>query len=149
MFWEGGAGTLNQAIVRFDEASGNLSRLTESITGAFKLEKTDSLYVANGNAISKWGGGATASFTWHSREIKLPKPFNIGAVQVLGEGSYVVTVYVDGLPQAQFSLGSGSEIGRLGTNVVGRYWSVLVAGAAGAIVREIHLANTVQELRQV
>jgi hypothetical protein len=136
-------------LIRFDEASGNLSRLTDSMTGAFKLEKTDSLYTANGAAISKWGNAGTSSYIWHSRDIKLPKPYNMGAIQVLGDGSYTATVYVDGAPQAQFFLGNGSEIGRMDTAIVGRYYSVRIEGASASIVREIHLANTVQELRSV
>lgn len=149
MFWEGGANSGKQVLIRFDEASGNLSRLTDALTGAFRLEKTDSLYTANGAAISKWGHSGTSAYIWHTREIKLPKPYNLGAIQVLGEGSYTATVYTDGAPQAQFFLGNGSEIGRLDTGIVGRYYSVRIEGASGSIVREIHLANTVQELRQV
>jgi hypothetical protein len=139
-------------MVRFDEAGGTLTRInTAGFKGSFLLDKTDSLYIGRrvgGDQVAKFAAGADDDMTWHSREVTLPKPYNMGACQVSVEsGSAVVTVYADGVQADTWTVAAGVSTRRLPTNPICRFWSVKIAGQA--VIREMHLANTVQELRSV
>ena len=141
------AGGDRQFMVRFDEATGMLTEHTFPMTAAFVLPDTDALYVGSGRELYAFDGGEVGTASWWSREIVLPKPRNIGCLQVLCEGACTATVYADGVAVLNAWPFTDSVIKRLPTDVIARRWSVKLN--VTGIVKEAYLAGTVLDLQQV
>jgi hypothetical protein len=122
------------------------------------LQFSDSLYLVTGGA-----GGLISRFldetqsrlacTYWTREVVIPQPGNMGALQLAGAGTVTATVYADGVQVGQpltFVLTGPNQVTqRLPAGFKARRWSVKFALAADAYVSEAYLATTRVELMRV
>lgn len=147
-------------LVRLDEAQGLTQIAGSGITASFVSPQDDALYLAKGTRIHVFRKGlARREWIWWSKDYILPKPANMGVMQVIGEGVVDFDIAVDGqvihsIPSSNISPGAGGVhedgvIFRLPPGFKARRWMVMAHGAAGASVREIYLAGTVEELKRV
>lgn len=126
----------------------------------FVLPQTDSMYV-----VTFSGGASTISrfadenqlgqaCSYWTRDVILPKPLNMGVLQVVGTGTVTVSVYADGVlragptPMVLGSPANALQI-RLPAGFEARRWSVSMSLATGATVSEVYLAGTPLELMSV
>lgn len=135
-------------VIRFDEAEGSYTQCLQlnGIAG-FMLPQTDSLYFAVDKALYQYAGGAGfQTFTWISKEFTLPAPTNLGALQVLGNGSVDVTVIADEvyLPTINFPTGRGTA--RLPDGFKARRYQVKLEGSGS--VQEVTIAPTMGALNR-
>lgn len=147
-------------LVRLDEAQG-LTRLEGvGITASFVSPQDDALYLAKGTRINVFRKGYNRrEWIWWSKDYILPKPANLGVMQVIGDGVVDFGIVADGqiihsIPSGNISPGASGVpddgvIFRLPAGFKARRWMVMVHGQAGAVVREIHMARTVEELKRV
>lgn len=134
-------------VIRFDEATGSMSELTEmNAQAGFILPQTDSFYVAVGTGIYQFGVGSALSLSWYSKDFNLPTSQNFGAIQVFGTGTITVNVYADGALIHNSSF-TNNETKRLPDGFKARKWQVRLTGTG--TVREVHLAPTMRALRNV
>jgi hypothetical protein len=148
-------------LVRLDEAQG-LTRIPNSgITASLVSPEDDALYLAKGTSIAVFRKGTTRrQWQWWSKDYIVPKPTNFGALQVVGDGPVSIQVAADGqiihtIPTQDMTPEVNGKrqdqmIFRLPPGFKARRWMALAIGEAGySEVREIYLAETVQELRNV
>ena len=133
-------------VIRFDEAEGSYTRCT-TLNGlaGFMLPMTDSLYFSVGKTLFQYAGAETfQQFTWTSKEFTFPQPVNLGALQVLGNGSVAVTVIADeiALPTITFATGRGTA--RLPAGFKARRYQVKLVGSGS--VQEVIIAPTMGAL---
>jgi len=133
-------------IIRFDEAEGNYTQApTLNAAGAFPLVVADSLYFAVGTSVFQYAGGeGFQTFVWISKEFTLDRPTNLGALQVIGNGSVQVTVIADEvyLPTITFATGKGTA--RLPSGFKARRYQIKLEGSGS--VQEVLLAPTMEAL---
>ena len=141
----------NAAIIRFDEAAGTMTYNDlgpggGEWRGMFVLPETDSLYVSYDRDIYKFAGSDDGALIWHSGDVELQKPSNMGALQLLGHGTFTIVIIADGgaVFSGTFSV-EDERIVRLPTWPIARRWSVYLDGYGE--VETVHLANTVAEFR--
>jgi hypothetical protein len=145
---------------RFDNVVG---------AGDFVLPSDDSLYLlsvsGSTSSLVRFADENTNRLmcTWQSKEFILPRPVSFAAGQVLawGSGSLLVSIRADGTIWHERTLtfastsadGAGAIAFRIPAGIKARRWSVtltsLASGASPVIVREFHLAETMQELANV
>lgn len=72
--------------------------LSTGYHAAFRDPVSDRLYVLDGANIKRWEAGAAMTATFRSKQIQLPAPINIGAIEVICKGYPVtVTMWADGV----------------------------------------------------
>lgn len=156
------APTVTGFIVNMLDGDPQFTRYTPTSlqTGEFVMPLTDSLYVVNYAApvstINRFADENVARIpcTYWTRDVITPKPENMAALQVVGTGFVIATVYADGvaLPSITFNLSStnpGQAFARLPGGYKARRWSVYLALGANAVVSEVNLAGNLLELRNV
>lgn len=140
-------------LLRYDETNPSFTELSEPIYGAYVHPMGDTLYVASGSGIYEFKGGATTMpFEWWSKDFVMPKPVNLGAVQVVGSGAIFIEVFADGRalgPRPCNLTDTGSVVFRLPGGFLARRWSLHVDGLEGASVTEINMAVSPSEFQSV
>lgn len=138
-------------LMRFEEESPSMVKLTEAITAAYVHRSADALYISTGSAVYSFGAGAAKAFIWRSKDFVLPKQTNFGVIQMFGSGTASVLVIADGATKITIAatLAEDGVIYRLPADFLARTWSVRIEGAAGCDVREVILATSVPELANV
>lgn len=140
-------------LIKMDESSPSFTKLTDVVYSALVHPLTDALYVGDGTSVFafKTSSGRQAWTHW-SKDFILLKPENLGAVQLIGGGSVVLTVYADGTQvfQATLSLNeTGSIIQRLPSGFMARRWSFKLEGSSNAFVNELVPVTSPAELKGV
>jgi hypothetical protein len=142
----------NGFVMRLEEEAPSMTNLGIPYTAAYVHPVADTLYLARGNTIWAYGAGtARRSYTWRSKDIHLPKPTNLGALQVKGTGKVSITVYADGtaLPTQVVTATLNGTTVRLPSGFLSVIWSVKAEDYDTSEVMEINLANTISELKRV
>lgn len=102
---------------------------------------TDQVYIVD-NDDGVWTG-ADDSPLWRSKKFKLPKPSNLSAFMVLGEGMVGVSVYADGR-QVFSNKVDTQEVIRLPSGFLARDWEFELSGFD--VVDQIDSATSVMEI---
>lgn len=152
-FGTNSAGTKYGFIIRFDEAEGTLTELSlfalyASMTCGFILPQTDSLYLAVGTAIYRFAGSTAMAFTWTSKTFRLPKPLSYGWLEVRCTGQVTCLLYIDDVYVDDF-IANGDTRFRLPSGKKAKNIKVSLLGSAGAICKEVHIAETALGLANV
>lgn len=152
---------VNGFIVNIDGAAPRLVEYsTVGQVADFVLPLTDSMYIVNYqppvSTMSRFSDESTfrMSFVYQTRDVIEPRPVNFGGIQIVGLGSIIATVFADGAFVAALSFTfpptiPGRATMRLPSGFKAIAWSVRLAGAPGALVSEVHLAETLSELKNV
>lgn len=140
-------------LIKMDEVAPSFTKLTDVVTAALVHPLTDALYVGDGtNLFAFKTSGERLSWTHWGKDHLLPKPDNLGAVQLIGSGSVVLTVYADGSQVYQTTVSiteTGSTILRLPSGFRARRWSFKTEGATNAYVNELNVVTSPGELQHV
>lgn len=139
-------------LMRVEEETPSMTRLSEAIVAAFVHPGEDALYVSSGGSVRSFGAGTAAqAFEWHSKDFVLPRPVNFGAVQVKGFGSVTLDVVADGIVRATVAatMTGGGAAFRLPGGFLANTWAVRVSGLPDAEVHGVALASSMAELAGV
>lgn len=141
-------GGMTPFIIRFDEAAGSYTRFSTllGLTAAFILPQTDSLYMVSGTSIRAFGGGSAVSKTWTSKEYREPRPVNFGCLRTYISGSIDITIFADSAIIYTATL-TASGTYRLPGGIKAQRFTIELSGTG--IVKEIHLAETADQLKNV
>lgn len=143
-----------EAIVPFmlslDEAAGSMTDLPLFVsTCTFVSPATDQCYYAIGPDMYIFAGGSAQESTWRSREIRMPRPMNLGAAQVLCEGNWTFKLYIN---EANTMVLKHTETGLSGlvsftlpSGFTSDRYRFQISGTG--VFRELRVATSMTELR--
>lgn len=157
--------------LRLDDAAGTLTYTRYRMDAVAYAPQVDGMFFSQGGAVYQMSATPDSTrmpFIWHSKVFVLPKPENLGAMQVVLEADrsgvppdVKITVYADfGLPTAAKLKtdvwgnpcaavlevkGNGYHTLRLPAGFMARHWSFRIDGTAG-IVKQLHVATAGVEL---
>lgn len=130
------------------EGGGNLSVLDVGggVSAMYVLPFTDQLYYVSGTQLLQYKSGASAQYNWWGRDSILSRPINFGAGYINTSGTVTLTIYADGV---QWHKQTFTEPGyfRIPSGRKALRWSYRLTGTG--VVKELSLAETMQELRNV
>lgn len=132
----------------FDPSSTEQAWVFTSVDAAcgHYVAREDALYIADGSQLKKWGEGTALTYIWTSKVFESPKPINIGAIQIGGQGSVEVKVYGDGVLRATVNA-TNDFTGRLPSGYLASEWQITLTGTAD--LDYIKLATSIKELKTV
>ena len=133
-------------ILRLDEAGGTLTKHTGRYYASFVLPQTDTSYMAIGNSVYQFAGGAAGSFTWNSGEYVAPTPINFSCGYFDGAGSITLTVFADGVLKHTEALTNIKQF-RLPAGFTARKWDFKLSGTG--VARALHISDSMMELASV
>lgn len=109
---------------------------------------TDTLYfLGTDGVIYAWDRGASSlSFTWASKTFQAPFPTNMGAAQVVADGTVTFSLYADGVLKHTQSVTSANPF-RLPSGYMAMDYKVVLTG--NQRVRMVVVAGTISELKEV
>lgn len=140
-------------LLRFEEDARSLTRIDTPYFASFVNPVADILYMSVGATVVAFGEGTTRKAnTWQSKNFRMAKPGNFGAVQFNGAGSLTFSVYVDGTLRYTVPVtltADGRTVQRLPSGFLGSVWSFRVACAANTKLEQMIVAQTVAELQGV
>jgi hypothetical protein len=128
------------------DAQGNYSTTDITATAAHYDQASGKLYLMVGNDIVEWCGGSSYyTASWKSGKVKLPKPVNLGWLEVASH-NYPLTakVYADGVLKSTQTISSGNPVS-LPAGFTAMVWELEIIGGNG--VYQAALATSVQELQ--
>jgi hypothetical protein len=143
-------------MIRLEEAEPSMTNLTSPIYAAYIDPTDDALIVSNGNSIYQFAKDQAdrAAFEWRSKTFILPKPTNLGAIQLIGFGTFEIDVYVDldlvlGFDKVcTITLDAGPQglaVARLPSGFLSRRYAFHIRGSEGSEIREFYAATSVTE----
>ena len=110
------------------------------------------VWPGSGNWLTFGTGSSTALWEWQSKDFVLEKPSNFSAAQLFGTGSVTLKVYADGVLKhtVDVTLADTGTIVRLPAGFLSGRWSFnLKAKASGTVLKALHVAVGIEELRRV
>ena len=131
--------------LRFDEDSGNYSRITGGYDAMFYLPVADTLYYAVGTNVYRFKDGSPTSMDWWGKDFVYPSHTTFGAGYLRSSGSVTLRLYADGVMVHQQTISPGHF--RLPSLRRALRWSVRISGSNEII--ELLLARTMMELKSV
>ena len=138
-------------MLRFEEESLSMTRLTNGWRAAFVNPVDDSLYVSDGTTVVAFrAGGGRMPFVWRSKDFITARPTSFGAIQLTGTGTVAIEVYADDVLRHTQSVALDDIMAmplRLPSGFLSRKWSLKLSGSGE--VFEANISNTVAELRNV
>jgi len=138
-------------LLRLDEQGGEFIRLGVIGNCAFVLPQTDGLYIGRSAGIVQFAGGLGRAGKWTSKEFTLPKPKNLGVLEICGDGSIPYTITADSRTVATgtvAAIGRGTMV-RLPAGFKAQRWTISLDLVDGVSVTSIRMAETPQELASV
>lgn len=119
-------------LVKFDETQPSMTKLLRGFYAAAVDPRRDELLVSlNGRDLHGFKAGSGSAFVWHSKDFVAPKPTNLGAVQIVGDGAATVHCYADGvLRQSKtVTFDKKGTVYRLPSGFLARRWSFKIEGS--------------------
>lgn len=146
-------GAFTAFMLRFDEEKNSMTDLP-SFTAAcsFTSPLSDQCYHVRGQNLYQFAGGAEMVATWTSREAVIPKPVNMGAMQIICVGSWTITILTAGddgvyVVRDERLLTTGQTTYRPPAGYLADRWKVTVSGTGR--MRELRMTETMQQLKDI
>lgn len=141
-------------LVKLDENAPSMTEVTDPVYSAIVFPQSDALYVGAGNSLYEFKGGLDRlNWKFWSKDHVLPRPENLGCLQVVGGGMVTLTVYADGnevfRKEDQLLDQFGSTVIRLPAGFKSRRWSFKIEGGVNSFVYEMTPAVSPSELANV
>jgi len=140
-------------LMRFEEEASSLVRINTAYYASFVYPLTDMLYMSLGTTVTAFReGNGNTGFTWQSKDFRMAKPLNFGAVQFNGTGSITLDVYADGVLKHTVAVTlsrDGRSVVRLPGGFLASVWSFKITGVADAEVEQMIVAQSLRELQGV
>lgn len=139
-------------LLRTDEGKGSMTELSGLVaTSIFYLVTSDGLYFANGRNLYQFGGGLPLSFSWKSKEFRLPRPNGYSIAQAISEGAFSIEFYAKDESESMVLRHTESiaptekkKTFRLPSGFISDNWQIKISGTGK--FKQIILANSGRQL---